>query len=53
MSEFTCSQGHLVLPSERWCHICGGNITRMDGMTNRELEARDRDFELEEEKEEE
>ena len=47
MSEFTCKNGHLVRPSERCCKICGGNIVRMDGMSNRELEARDREFEEE------
>ena len=53
MSEFTCSQGHLVAPSERWCRICGGNIVRMDGMTAKELEARDRIYEESEYKKEE
>ena len=51
MSEFTCKQGHLIRPSVGCCEICGGKAIRMDGMSNNELEARDRDYarELEEE----
>jgi len=51
MSEFTCSQGHLIRPSVGYCEICGGRAVKMDGMSNKELEARDRDYtrELEEE----
>ena len=42
MSEFTCWKGHSIRPSVGYCEICGGRATRMDGMTNKELEARDR-----------
>ena len=49
MSEFTCSWGHQVLPSIGYCPICkeqgrSGRITRMDGKTNRQLEAIERDW---------
>ena len=45
MSEFTCRNGHMIRPSVGYCEICGGRATRMDGMTNEELEARDRVYE--------
>ena len=45
MSEFTCRNNHLIRPSIGYCEICGGRATRMDGMTNNELEARGRTYE--------
>lgn len=41
MSEFECSKGHLVKPSERICPICGGKIVRMDGMTGSQLKRKE------------
>ena len=45
MSEFTCREGHLIRPSIGYCEVCGGRAVRMDGMTNGELEDRDRVYE--------
>ena len=50
MSEFTCANGHLMLPSKSIggrCHICGARCVRMDGMTDREMKARDEEFDRE------
>ena len=52
MSEFTCSQGHIMLPSKSMggrCHICAAPCVRMDGMTDREMRARDKEFDRERE----
>ena len=37
MSEFECSQGHLMSPRDSRCNICGGRVARMDGKSNRQL----------------
>jgi len=48
MSEFTCANGHLMLPSHGpRCVICGARCVRMDGMTDREMRARDEEFDRE------
>ena len=39
MSEFECSQGHSIAPSEGYCKICGGRAVRMDGRSAKEWEA--------------
>jgi hypothetical protein len=42
MSEFECSNGHLMILSKSMgnrCHICGAPCVRMDGMTNKQLAA--------------
>lgn len=40
MSEFECRQGHLVAPSQmikgRYCPECGEPIVRMDGLSSRQ-----------------
>jgi len=38
MSEFECINGHLVVPSEGYCLICGGRAVRMDGLSAGELD---------------
>jgi hypothetical protein len=48
MSEFTCIKGHLMPSGELSCPECGGRLTRMDGMTARQLEAEDNEVEQEE-----
>lgn len=42
MSEFECINGHLVSPSNRKCPICGERAVFMDGLSSREIEARER-----------
>jgi len=47
MSEFECSQGHMPAPStikNNRCPICGSPIVRIDGMSGRELEKMDREW---------
>uniref|UniRef100_A0A6M3KZE0 Uncharacterized protein n=1 Tax=viral metagenome TaxID=1070528 RepID=A0A6M3KZE0_9ZZZZ len=39
MSEFTCTNGHLVPPSKYYCPECGEPVVRMDGYSAREWEA--------------
>ena len=52
MSEFECSNGHSMLPSKGPRCWCGARVARMDGLTDREIEARDKEFDrLREEKE--
>lgn len=49
MSEFTCSQGHLIKPSAGRCDICGGRAVRMDGFSASEwaaMEEADRKLEM-------
>ena len=42
MSEFTCSNGHLMAPSMGpTCHICGSRVALMDGKSSRQLAAED------------
>jgi len=43
MSEFECSQGHSIAPSDGYCKICGGRAVRMDGYTASELRAMEAD----------
>lgn len=43
MSEFECSQGHLMKSGEYTCPKCGGRIARMDGMTKSEAAADERE----------
>lgn len=45
MSEFECKQGHLMSCRDDRCKICGSPVWRMDGLTAREHEARDRYYE--------
>lgn len=45
MSEFTCKNGHIISPSVGYCQECGGSIYFMDGMSNRELQAREEETE--------
>ncbi len=44
MSEFVCSSGHLIAPSQ-WikgkCPICGARCTTMDGHTEAELKSQE------------
>lgn len=41
MSEFECSQGHLMRSGDIRCKICGGRLARMDGMSGRQLRKMD------------
>ena len=48
MSEFLCSEGHIVFPSIGYCELCrefglSGKIVSMDGMTERELREEERE----------
>lgn len=52
MSEFECAKGHLIRPSIGYCEVCGGRAVRMDGKTAKQLEAEDRAYYEEIEKEE-
>ena len=47
MSEFTCRNGHEILPSIGYCKICGFGVHRMDGKSARQLEAEDREWDIE------
>ena len=47
MSEFTCTQGHLVRPSVGYCEECGGRIVRMDGKSNAQLKAEEEEWDRE------
>jgi hypothetical protein len=56
MSEFECSRGHLMRPSDgNTCKECGSRLALMDGKNDRQLRAEEEDFdkEIEEEREEE
>lgn len=52
MSEFECVNGHLIKPSIGYCTICGGRPVRMDGLTARQWEMKDRLQDQEEPEEE-
>ncbi len=41
MSEFTCRNGHLMRPTQRWCTECGEPLHYMDGESRSELKARE------------
>lgn len=46
MSSFECRNGHEIIPSVGHCEICGGGVYRMDGMTNAQLRAMEREDDL-------
>lgn len=43
MSEFECSNRHLMPSGTNKCPECGAKLAYMDGYSKRELEAMDRD----------
>ena len=42
MSEFACSNGHLMRSGQLRCRECGEPLHTMDGMTSRQLEMEER-----------
>lgn len=43
MSEYTCSNGHLMKSGEYSCSICGARIGYEDGMSRSEMNKREMD----------
>jgi len=41
MSEFSCRNGHLMRPAQRWCSECGEPLQYMDGESRGELRRRE------------
>jgi hypothetical protein len=41
MSEYMCSEGHLMKPGEYSCPECGGRIYSEDGMSRSEARRQD------------
>lgn len=42
MSEFTCENDHLMTSNR--CDICGGKVSFMDGLSARQLERQEREY---------
>jgi hypothetical protein len=47
VSNYECRQGHNIPIGIEICPICGGRVYYEDGMSSREIEARDRYYEEE------